>query len=62
MGEKAWKDPIVEEVRKIRKELDKELKKDPKGFMRRARENAIALGFKLVPPPPKKKNGSSRGR
>lgn len=56
MGEKAWKDPIVEEVRKIRKELDKELEKDPKGFMARARARAVKLGFKLVLPPSKRKN------
>ena len=61
MGEKAWKDPIVEEVRKVRKQLDKEIERDPKGFMERAREHAISRGFTLVPPP-KKKNGGSRGK
>lgn len=61
MGEKAWKDPIVEEVRKVRKELDKELERDPQGFMKRARERAIKLGFTLVPAPSsKKKTAGSR--
>ena len=60
MGEKAWKDPIVEEIRKIREELGKEYNKDPKGFIEMARQDAIRAGFKLVPPPMKKKNGGSR--
>lgn len=60
MGEKAWKDPIVEEIRKIREELGKEYDKDPTGFIERARQEAIRAGFKLVSPPPKKKRGGSR--
>ena len=61
MSKKAWKDPI-EEVRKVRKELDKEFEKDPKGFMERARRAAIKAGFKFVSTPSSshKKVGSGK--
>ncbi len=52
---KAGKDPIVDEVRKIRSELGKEYNTDPKGFIERARKDAIKDGFRLVPAPKKKK-------
>jgi len=49
MRAKAQKDPIIEEVRQIRKQLDKEYDKDPKGFMERGTKRALELGFKFVP-------------
>ena len=42
-----WKDPIVEEVRKVRKQFDQELKIDPQGFMKRALKEAAEAGFKI---------------
>ncbi len=63
MSEKAWKDPIVEEVKKIRKELDKEFEKDPKGSMERGRREAIKAGFKFVSSPSssdKRKSGTGK--
>lgn len=42
-----WKDPIVEEVRTIRKKFDQELKKDPHAFMQRALKEAVDAGFKI---------------
>ena len=58
MGNKAWKDPIVEEISQIRKKLDKEFEQDPKGVMNRARNKITKAGFKIVPAPtstPKKR-------
>ena len=49
MGNPAWKDPIIEEVRNTRKEIDKELKKDARGFIERAMKHARELGFKISP-------------
>ena len=54
MGNPAWKDPIIEEVRNARKEIDKELKKDAKGFIERAMKHAQELGFKISPLKPVK--------
>ena len=51
MGEKAWKDPILEEISRVRKKLDKEFEKDPKGLMDRARRKIIKAGFKVVSAP-----------
>ncbi|MBI4405546.1 MAG: hypothetical protein HY537_15395 [Deltaproteobacteria bacterium] len=55
MGEPQWKDPIVEEIRCVRKKLDKELERDPKGFMKRIHEKALKAGMKIAelkPVPP----------
>ena len=47
MKKNQWKDPIVDEVRKIRKSFDKELKKNPQGFMHKAVKYAVKEGFKI---------------
>ena len=39
-------DPIVEEVRRVRKELDKELEEDPKAFFERINEHAKKWALK----------------
>jgi hypothetical protein len=66
MGEPEWKDPIIDEVRRVRKELDKELEKDPKGFMEKAHERAVKAGMKVATlkpvKPSKSKTGSSGKR
>jgi len=49
MSEPEWKDPIIEEVRRVRRELDKELEKDPKGFMEKAHQRALKAGMKIAP-------------
>lgn len=51
MRKKTFKDPILEEVRIARHQLDKEYEKDPKAFMDRAAARALELGFKIVPDP-----------
>ena len=39
-------DPIVEKVRQVRKELDKELEQDPKAFFQRINEASKTWGLK----------------
>ena len=56
MRKNQWKDPIVAEVRKIRKSFDEELKKNPQGFMDKAVKDAIKAGFKISTLKPAKHN------
>lgn len=51
-----WKDPIVEEVRTVRRKFDEELKKDPHAFMQRALKEAVEAGFKISSLKPVKPN------
>ena len=45
---KQWQeDPIVEEVRRVRAKLSKELEKDPQGFHERIKDRALKDGMKV---------------
>lgn len=45
---KQWQeDPIVEEVRRVRAKLSKELEKDPQAFYARIKDRALKAGMQV---------------
>jgi hypothetical protein len=50
-----WKDPIVKEVRKVRKQLEKEAGNDLKGFIKNIYAQQQKTTLKLVSRGPKRK-------
>ena len=42
---KTWTDPIVDEVRRVREQLETEYQKDPQGFFEHARNTARKAGI-----------------
>ena len=49
-----WKDEIVEEVRRVRKELAARFNHDITAIVENARKEQAASGRKVVSPPPRK--------